>query len=657
MAQPAPNPGPEDDRRLHLRMHLSLLIGIAICGLGLLAATVAGGRLVAAQERRAEILVSLERVRAEAELLGHAAFRAREAETPARRLISRARLETGIHRFAESAAAARAALGAEAGELTVRLAEIAEADRAVAAAPQGPDAARAAGRLRHLAGPGLRRDIALRIDAAEAAAQGLADRLRLAWLGAGAVAVALLLAVLRWAVRPLADAADWRRRALAAAKAEVARTLLFDGLTSLPNRRNLQQTLARLDPTDPLAVLHIDLPGFHAINTTLGWETGDQLLRYAGETLGEVALAADIVARVDTDEFVLATPRRTDPEQLQELAVEIIEKLGTPIEIDGHSVALEAVIGIAARTLPGEAADKLLANADIARARAREEGGSVYFSHGMRERLAARRQTAQDLLQALVRDELEPYFQPQIDAATGRVTGFEVLLRWRHPDRGVLNPHFFLDIAAQAHLGRRIAGIMLKKSVAALADWRARGHAVPRIALNFSLTDLRDPDLPDQIAFDLDRAGLGPQDLAVEVLESALIESADDPILANIAALRRAGHHIDLDDFGTGHAAISHLQHLRVDRLKIDRSFVRDIHLRPELRKMTQAMIQLAKTLDIQALAEGIETRNEWRLLLEMGCDDLQGFAIGTPMPAEEVPAWLAEHDRRRSAGRLIAAA
>lgn len=663
-AQTSPS---HEDRRLLARMRLAMLASLLLSAAVFAGSAVALSLLVATYDRNTVVAVGLERARALGDKLGQDAVAAQRLTSPAHQLLARTKLASLHRSFRDSTDTALEQLGTRAGgaatggsaaaELRPLVGKVDALMAELTADPGSSQARRAARRLRHLTKRQLHQGFEELIEQERARANWLTQRIR---LGGAAVALAALLlfaAQWRWSCRPVLAAIEGRTRALLAANARVERTLLFDALTNLPNRRNLQETLDRLPQGSPLGLLHIDLAGFHAINTTLGLETGNQLLRYVAEVLGELAISSDVVARVDTDEFVLATTRRTDPEQLQDLAVEVIERLAQPVEIDGHAVSLDAVIGIAARSSQAEASEKLIANADIARARAREEGGSVYFSVGMRERLAARRQTAQDLLQALVRDEIVPYFQPQIDASTGRLTGFEALVRWRHPDRGVLNPHFFLDIADQAHLGHRIAGIMIKKSIAALAEWRAAGLEVPRIGLNFNARELRSPGLRDLLAFDLDRSGLTSQDLAVEVLESALIEDEDDPILSNITALAEAGHHIDLDDFGTGHSALSHLRHLRVDRLKIDRSFVRDLHLRPELRKMTQAMIQLAKTLGIEALAEGIETENELRLLVEMGCDDLQGFAIGKPMPAADVPAWIAEHDRRRSAGRVIAAA
>ena len=388
-----------------------------------------------------------------------------------------------------------------------------------------------------------------------------------------------------------------------------------------------------------------------------GARPGDRVLCYVADTLDGLAITGETVARMDADAFVLATPRRTHPSQLQELAVEMMRTLERRVTIDGHDLALSAVIGIAARGSGEDAIDRLLVNAEIACDRARREGGSVYFSSEMGARLTARRQTAQELMQALMRDRIEPYFQPQIEVATGRVVGFEALARWRQPDGSVLSPYFFMDIAQDARLSQRITTAMLARSLPALVAWRRAGLDIPQIGLNFTLRELRNPGFHDRLLFDLDRLGLTAHDLGIEILESALIRDDSDPALAQVARLSRSGFSIDLDDFGTGHASLSNLQCLAVDRIKIDRTFIRDLHLKPDLRKVTQAMIDLAQSLGITTLAEGIETAEELSVTAGLGCEQMQGFALGRPMSAERVPEWMAEHGARRAAGRRIAAA
>ncbi|MEO0622971.1 MAG: bifunctional diguanylate cyclase/phosphodiesterase [Pseudomonadota bacterium] len=660
-----------EDRRLWGRVRMAMLATLLMCGALFAAGYLSLGQMATEHRESAEDVARMERLRLLADSMADEAAAVHSARGPAQAFLARETLTSTLAEFASTASRLLQS-GERSGDPAVRVmlraspTHLADAlieahALAVTANGRSPGIERPAARR---AAKKLQRLVRRRIDGAledliALTKRRVEARSRDVQASAKTIAVlALLLFILLWrlSLRPLLETMEKRTGALIQAKADVERALLFDGLTGLPNRRNLVERLERLDPASPLGILHIDLAGFHAINTTLGWETGERLVRYAADTLVDLVPRTDVVARVNTDSFVLAISRETDPEQLHELAVEIIEALAQPIAILGHNVALEAVIGIAARRGGREPAAKLLANADIARARAREEGGSIYFSTAMRERLAARRQTAQELLQAIVRGEIEPYFQPQIDAATGEITGVEALVRWKHPQRGLLNPHFFLDIAEKSQIGRRISDIMVRRSVEALAEWQANGLPVPRVGINFSAQILRDPELCDRLKFDLDRVGLEPAQMSVEVLETAFVQGDDDPVIITVGALAEAGFHIDLDDFGTGHASLSYLRHQTVSRLKIDRSFVRELHLRPRIRKMTAAMIQLAQTLEIEALAEGVETEAEWRLLHEMGCNGLQGFAIGKPMPAAEIPAWVAEHESRRAGGQIVAA-
>ncbi|MGF1501682.1 MAG: putative bifunctional diguanylate cyclase/phosphodiesterase [Paracoccaceae bacterium] len=651
-------------RRLRTAMLTTLLLSLAILAIGY------GGAHYVAFRYDAHLgrIAALERLELLSEKLAVETMAAQQAGTPVHRMTARgtiSRVESALGSAIEVATrpmpavtgsgSAAAAVASE--RLAARLGEILSLSKRVRASLGTAESRSLARRLARITGRDLRPKIQVLIEDHRERIHTVMARVE----GAGIVLAGLsvVVALRQWvcAFRPLLRESQGRTRALMAANVQIRHSMQYDPLTGLANRSFLVQQLERRSRRGGLGVIHVDLLGFHEINTTLGWETGDLILRYVSNVLRETALASEFVARINSDDFVLATTTRSDPEQLQEVAVEILRRLGQSIDLDGHRLTLRAVIGVAARGTPDEPVEKILANADIARSRARDDEGLAYFSTEMRERLAIRRQTAQDLLQALVADQIEPFFQPQIDARTGRLVGFEALARWRHAERGVLGPYFFLDVAEHANLGQRITRAISAKACAALAGWRRDGLEIPRIALNVTARELRRPDIAEQLLFDLDRAGLAPKDMGIEVLESALIDRDDDPILANVARLSELGFAIDLDDFGTGHASLSNLQRLHVDRLKIDRSFVRDLHLKPELQKMTLAMIQLAETIGIGCLAEGVETRNEWRLLVELGCRDLQGFAIGRPMPVRDVPAWIARQSRTQRYAKGIAAA
>ena len=611
---------------------LSVIAALAGAALALMAEVGAGldaraqGRLVSLLETE----LRLARLTAEAEALTRAGSRAHE-------MVARARLMAARQALASPLGGARAASPAmsRALDLAARIAD----------APASARSGRIA-RLRRLVRETLLPQTTARRRAVlTAAAEARARARMLGWAGAG-LALAAVLAIWRALLAPRLARA---RREVARLDDEahgLGRRNLHDGLTGLSSRRNLIEQFARGDPEATLAVLHLDIDNFRALNAGLGREVGDRVLAHVADILSDFAGPGESVARLEADAFVIATERRTHPAQLEELAVEVIRGLERRTSIAGHAISLSGVIGIAARATPEDGIERLLANAEIACARARKEGGTVYFSEEMGARLTARRQTAQELLQALIRDEIEPFFQPQIDLADGRLVGFEALARWRQSDGSVLTPYFFLEIAEDARLSHRITAAMLSKTLAALARWRKAGLDIPRVGLNVPLEELREPDFHDRLIFDLERLGLAPRDLGLEVLESALIESDDDPALDSIARLGASGFAIDLDDFGTGHASLSNLQRLAVDRIKIDRVFVRDLPGKPELRKVTLAMVNLARSLGITALAEGVETEDERRALAEIGVQQIQGFAIAKPMAADRVPEWARLHAR-----------
>lgn len=466
---------------------------------------------------------------------------------------------------------------------------------------------------------------------------------------------------LQWALsyRPLSQSLQRHNFNLHRANARIKQKTLFDDVTGLPNRANLLHTLrSRVKDVDAIGILNIDLLRFREINEIFGWEVGDQVLTHIGKILSYYCEQNEYVARVGPNSFIVATLRRTTNEELADLADIISAGLGTPVRIAEHELVLTPVIGVSLRSkgTTDLSIENMLTNSQIALARAKSEGGTIVFKADMKDELAARRRTACELVYAFEREEIVPFFQPQIEAVSGRVNGFEALVRWQHPDRGLLGPAAFLDVCESANMTSRLTKVVVQESLAALAKWRSSGFDIDTVGINISPRELRDPEFADQLLFDIDRAGLEPRDVAVEVLETALIEKGDEPILDCISRLSSAGCRIDLDDFGTGHASLSNLLLFNIDRLKIDRSFVQGIHNAAERRKLTEAMLSLAAKLEIETLAEGVEGDEEWDVLAALGCNSLQGFGIGKPMPAGDVPGWIAKH-HERIAGRNVNAA
>lgn len=647
--------------QLRLALFSSLVISAAI-----LALTHYGAHLMFegfARETRAIGLI--EQARMQTRALAVIAVHTEAPPTPMHEMVTRGKLQEGRRKFRQAVDRALAAatvstevlaavLDTKPHELARNLEALEAEVAALAAMPNAPEAAGRVRRIERLADRAISRGLDALLAAQTEANLALRRNLENAALAMAALA-GLIYAAL-WGVffRPLARKIEHRTQALVAANRQIAHGMLHDRLTGLANRRKLMEFLRARRQEGPVAVLYLDLLQFREVNDTFGWKTGDRALHAVGDRLRDLAGRDDLVARLDADDFVIATAA---PENAEGLAGQAIAALSAPISHQDQMVELKPVIGLASCSGKAEKTETLLANADIALARARLSGQVVVFTDAMRAELAKRRRTVADLTRALEQDEIEPHYQPQIDAG-GRVIGLEALIRWRHPGRGILGPQSFLEIAEQANLGLKLYQAMIVKTLAALAGWRAEGVPVPQIGVNLTAQALRDPDIVDLLQFDLDRHGLMPGDICIEVLETALIERDDDPIVATINRLSQIGFHIDLDDFGTGHAAISNVARLAVDRLKIDRSFVSGVDRRQDLRQMVRAMIQMARALDISVLAEGVETEAEMRTLTGLGCQGFQGYAIAKPMPESEIAGWIAgrgEEGLRATASPLAA--
>jgi EAL domain-containing protein (putative c-di-GMP-specific phosphodiesterase class I) len=256
-----------------------------------------------------------------------------------------------------------------------------------------------------------------------------------------------------------------------------------------------------------------------------------------------------------------------------------------------------------------------------------------------------------ELRAALGNGQIRAYFQPQIRTTTGQVTGLEALARWDHPERGLISPGEFLPLIEAAGLSPKLADRMLGDALETLAKLDEQGLAVPSVSVNLSADELRNPRLPDEIAWALDRADIDPARLTVEILETVVAETDDDVAVGSIARLAGMGCGIDLDDFGTGHASITNIRRFGVGRLKIDRSFVTALHKDEDQRRMVAAILSMAQHLGLDTLAEGVECAEEQVTLAQMGCGHLQGFAIARPMPADDLPGWLRAHDEALAHG------
>jgi len=422
----------------------------------------------------------------------------------------------------------------------------------------------------------------------------------------------------------------------------------IDPLTGLPNRRALQLHLETLldQPAAQkrqIVMLHIDLDYFKQINDTLGHAAGDDLLRHVSAAMRSEIRRDDLIALIGGDEFVVVVNETVSDEDTAALANRIILAASKPLKWSGETVNSGASIGIASAVDAGYASERLLMNADIALYMAKRAGRSQYcfYCEQKREEFEQNSILLRELRAGLEKNEIEAFFQPQINGASGEIIGFEALARWHHPRCGLLPPGQFLRLAFTYGLGDRLSDVITRDAIAALSEWRRLGLHVPTVSVNLSASQLRDNALVERLEKSLADAGLTAGDIAIEVVENVLFEDDGDPSLSNIQALHRRGFRVELDDFGTGHASISNLRKFKVDRIKIDRSFVFRVEDDFEQEMILRAIIGLCKNLGIECIAEGVETDAERSKLLALGCAQFQGYGVGRPMSRRDATDWL----------------
>ncbi len=439
-----------------------------------------------------------------------------------------------------------------------------------------------------------------------------------------------------------------RRRA----EARIAHMAHHDALTGLPNRLRLRERLEQeLTARDRvggwLAVLCLDLDHFKNVNDTLGHPAGDALLQEVAERLRRTLRGVDTVARLSGDEFAVIVPSSGSIREICPLAERLLRAIGEPYSIEGHRIVINASLGIALAPTDGTCADALLKNADMALYEAKGDGrGAVrFFERAMHDRLQSRRAMEMDLRQALERRELEVFYQPIYDLGAGRIGGFEALVRWRHPELGLVSPAQFIPVAEDAGLIVSIGEWVLRQACAEARDWP--GHM--RLAVNLSAVQFRSPTLIDLVADTLSAGGLAAGRLELEVTESLLLQQ-NESVLATLHGLRGLGLRIALDDFGTGYSSLSYLRSFPFDKIKIDRSFVQEMVERPDCAAIVDCILGLAASLGMRTTAEGVETEEQFLQLRRTSCTEVQGYYIGRPMPAAEALAMLA-----RDGGRVPA--
>jgi len=463
------------------------------------------------------------------------------------------------------------------------------------------------------------------------------------WLGGeGAlVAVALGLPVLYAAVGGFEASAP----EAGLARDHVTGLLLEEGFTAQLERA--MSVAARGGTTTACVQLRID--DFAELAARHGAPARDLALRRCGERLRSALREADTVAYLGEGLFAvgLHPVRRLELEAAVTLAGRLQEAMEEPVVLDSVKLYLTVSAGFCLSTRsPQPAAAALIGAARTALEEAAGAGPGALRAYApeMEGRFRRRHALGGAAVEALEEGQIMPWFQPQVSTDTGQVTGFEALARWMHPEQGVIAPAEFLPQLEAAGQLARLGELMLHEALSALRRWDEAGLEIPTVAVNVSPAELRDPHLPDKVAWELDRFGLAPDRLCLEVLETVIAASPEDVAARNVNALARLGCRIDLDDFGTGHASIASIRRFAVSRLKIDRSFVARCDQDPEQQRMITAILTMADRLDLATLAEGVETPGEHALLAQLGCDHVQGFGIGRPMPFDQTADWLATH-------------
>ena len=431
------------------------------------------------------------------------------------------------------------------------------------------------------------------------------------------------------------------------AQEQLKRIANYDVLTGLPNRTMLREQLeqslrvaARTE--DMVAVLFIDLDQFKQVNDTLGHASGDELLKLVADRLKAACRKEDTLGRLGGDEFIVVGRHIQSRNGAATLAAKLIQALDTPFDLDGHEIFVGGSIGVS--LFPQDAADAstMIRNADVAMYHAKRGGGPrvAFYEEEMNARALERLELGTELRWALDRDEFELFYQPRVDLRSGRVAGVEALLRWRSPSRGLVLPEKFIPRLEESGLITQLGRQVLAKACHAAMEWRTRGNGRIPVAVNISAAQFRS-SLVEDVEIALSASGLPHEDLELEITESLLFRDYEQARVP-LEKLAARGVKAALDDFGTGYSSLSSLHHLPVHFVKIDRSFVRA--LQPGRNTIVAAIINVAHTLGMRVIAEGVETVEQRDILVELGCDELQGYLFAPAMSAKEFPGWLSAH-------------
>jgi diguanylate cyclase (GGDEF)-like protein len=439
---------------------------------------------------------------------------------------------------------------------------------------------------------------------------------------------------------------------LEAKNSQLHKLAMYDHLTGLPNRALLRELFtheaaAARRTSRSLALMFIDLDHFKTVNDTLGHAAGDELLLTVARRLLQALRESDIVCRLGGDEFVVLLPDTEGWDHVAATAQRLLDAIHVPVTLSGTASAalVSASVGIAMYPADGADFDALARTADMAMYRSKELGRARFsFYHAdLDTALRNRVELERELALAIENNQLVLHYQPVVDADSGHIVGCEALVRWNHPQRGLLMPGSFIQAAEETGLIRELGLWTLHTACAQVAAWRDAGLQLPRIAVNVSALQVHDPMLAEAVRSAMAQHGLRAGELELELTESTLLSDTESA-MRTVARLRDAGAILAIDDFGTGFSSLSYLKMLKPDKLKIDRSFVRDLPDDPDDRALVQAIIGMAQALAITVVGEGVETEAQRELLRKLDCRLQQGYLYGRPLPAAVFAAMLQQH-------------
>ncbi|MCG7878540.1 MAG: EAL domain-containing protein [Candidatus Thiodiazotropha taylori] len=416
-----------------------------------------------------------------------------------------------------------------------------------------------------------------------------------------------------------------------------------DALTRLPNRALFRERFdhalmhARRENAS-IALLFLDLDRFKTVNDTLGHPVGDQVLLEVSKRMNQIIRASDTLARLGGDEFVLLLEEQTDAQHAAVVARKLIDLFSRPMIIGEHELVVTASIGITLYPNDGDDPDKLIRHADRAMYEAKQQGRNTYrfFTQALTEGALERLMMENDLRRAVARNELILHYQPIVNLETRQLQGIEALVRWQHPEQGLIAPGLFIELAEEIGIIGEIGQWVLRAACSQLARWDRDGFKVPRISVNLSVQQIDREGLITMVSEELNNSGLSPERLELEVTESMLIRN---PELSRtvLSELRTLGVKFAIDDFGTGYSSLAYLKLLPLDHLKIDQSFVRDIGKDANDEAIVRAIIGMSKSLGLESVAEGVEEAHQARFLQQAGSELAQGYLYSRPLPADEI--------------------